>query len=126
MQQKSNFKLLLSQLKSQKPLNKWLLLDFQGRPGKSATKEVPCLKMTVLVLPEIEFIFFLADGTRLCFGFSVRIMLITLKKKALKNLLFWLVLSSAHASQGLQCPILCSKQVHKKLQGSVVGPTDPN
>lgn len=74
MQQKSNFKLSLSQLKSQKPLNKRLLLDFHGRPGKSATKEVLSLKMTVLVLPKIELIFLLADGTRLCFGFSVRII----------------------------------------------------
>ena len=31
----------------------------------------------VLVLAEIELIFFLAAGTVLCFGFSVRKMLIT-------------------------------------------------
>lgn len=85
MQQKSNFKLSLSQLKSVKSLNKWLLLDLKGSPGKSTTNEVLSLKMTILVLPEIEFILFLADGTRPCFGFSVRIMLITLKKITLKK-----------------------------------------
>lgn len=56
---------------------------------------------TILFLALMDFIFILVTGTMLCFGFSMRKMLITQR-------CFWLLLSSVFSElRTFQCPILC-------------------
>ena len=78
------------------------------------------MQPSVLVSAGRESIFFLVAGTALCFGFSMRTMLIATTKNVS-------VLSGAHPKLGIfSFPCSASKQVCKKLGGSIAGAADLN
>lgn len=97
MPEKSNFKLLSSQLKSQKPSNKWLQLGFKERPGKSATEEsyfpeddsnertpaltviaVLCALLAMTLTSKVEFYFSLLIHIHLLLGYPTSLPVLLL------------------------------------------------